>query len=181
MTDIFDHFKIIQKQRNQPFSILRIAVNPENQDLLKVYRSHCNNHNTSIMYNAFYNSGFDLFVPETVSIEGNFKTNMVSMDVKCEMIDENGRSCGYYMYPRSSISKTPLILANHVGIIDSGYRGNLIGAFKSSDSSPYTVEKHTRLLQITNANLSPIFVEMVNEHELSTTERGAGGFGSTGV
>lgn len=181
MSDLFDHFKIIQTRRNQPFTILKIAVNTENEDLLNIYKSHCNNHNASIMYNAFYNSGFDLFVPETVSIEGNFKTNMVSMDVKCEMIDMNGKCCGYYMYPRSSISKTPLILANHVGIIDSGYRGNLIGAFKSSDSSPYIVEKHTRLLQITNAILSPIYVEMVNETELSTTERGAGGFGSTGV
>ena len=181
MADLFDHFKIIQSRRNESFTVLKIAVNSGNQDLLNMYRSHCNNHNTSIMYNAFYNSGFDLFVPETVCIEGNFKTNMVSMDVKCEMIDMNGRSCGYYMYPRSSISKTPLILANHVGIIDSGYRGNLIGAFKSSDPCPYTVEKNTRLLQITNANLTPIYVEMVNENELSTTERGAGGFGSTGV
>ena len=181
MNDLFDHFKIIQRTRNQDYSILKIAVNPENRDLMNIYRSHCNNHNSSIMHNAFYNSGFDLFFPESVNIEGNFKTNMVSMDVKCEMIDSNGLSCGYYMYPRSSISKTPLMLANHVGIIDSGYRGNLIGAFKSSDSTPYTVEKHTRLLQITNANLSPIFVEMVNENDLSTTARGAGGFGSTGI
>ena len=36
---------------------------------------------------------------------------------------------GYYMYPRSSLSKTKLRLANSVGIIDSGYRGNLIGMF----------------------------------------------------
>ena len=33
------------------------------------------------------------------------------------------------MYPRSSIYKTPLRLANNTGIIDSGYRGNLMGAF----------------------------------------------------
>ena len=181
MSDLFDHFKIIQRNRNQPFTILKIAVNSTNEELINVYKNHFNNHNSSIIYNAFYNSGFDLFVPETVNIEGNFKTAMVSMDVKCEMVDSNGVSIGYYMYPRSSISKTPLMLANHVGIIDSGYRGNLIGAFRSTSNDTYTIEKYTKLLQITNVNLTPIFVEMVNESELSTTERGAGGFGSTGL
>ena len=37
----------------------------------------------------------------------------------------------YQIYPRSSLSKYPIMLANHVGIIDSGYRGNLIVAFRS--------------------------------------------------
>ena len=106
--------------------------------------------------------------------------SMISMDVKCEMVDKKGHSCGYYMYPRSSISKTPLMLANHVGIIDSGYRGNLIGAFRCLDSNPYTIEKHTRLLQVTHPSLCPIYVDMVNESELSNTTRGSGGFGSTG-
>ena len=40
----------------------------------------------------------------------------------------NDKNIGYYLYPRSSISKTPLILANSVGIIDSGYRGNIKAA-----------------------------------------------------
>ena len=41
----------------------------------------------------------------------------------------NWEPTGYYSYPRSSISKTPLLLANNVGIIDSGYRGNIKVAF----------------------------------------------------
>ena len=178
MSDLYNEFVNIQ---NRDYSILKIAINPNNEDLIDIYKKYFNNHNYSITHNKFYNSGVDLFFPETIAIDGNFKVKMISMDVKCEMVDSNEQPVGYYMYPRSSISKTPLFLANQVGIIDSGYRGNLIGAFKSSDSEPYVVKKHTRLLQITNANLKPIFVKIVNESELSTTERGSGGFGSTGV
>jgi dUTP pyrophosphatase len=72
-------------------------------------------------------------------------------------------------------------LANSVGIIDSGYRGELIGAFRSLSKTDYTIDKYNRLLQITNAFLTPIIVRLVDESELSSTERGSGGFGSTGV
>ena len=182
MSNISIKFARIQKERNQDYTILKIAVNKENIDLLNMYKNHINSYNNTIMYNSkFPNSGFDLFFPEKIDIPGNFKTTMVSMEIKCEMIDSKGVPCGFYIYPRSSISKTPLLLANHVGIIDSGYRGNLIAAFKSSDSDPYSVDKFTRLLQITNHDLTPILVEMVNEDQLSTTERGEWGFGSTGV
>ena len=103
------------------------------------------------------------------------------MNVKCEMVDTvYDRSLSYYMYPRSSISKTPLILANHVGIIDSGYRGNLIGAFRNLSDYNYVVEKNTRLLQICHPSLSPFIVELVDESDLSGSKRGEGGFGSTG-
>ena len=97
---------------------------------------------------------------------------------------------GYYMYPRSSISKTPLRLANSVGIIDSGYRGDLmakvdnINGFScdsdSGDSVDYVVSQHSRLFQVCAPDLSPFAsVEIVDS--LDDTTRGAGGFGSTGV
>ena len=87
------------------------------------------------------------------------------------------------------MSKTPLMLANHTGIIDAGYRGNLIGAvrwLKDSENNnvnnpEYILERHTRLLQICHPTLCPVFVYLVEEHDLTTTERGAGGFGSTGI
>ena len=113
------------------------------------------------------------------------------MQVKAEMvyckIKNNEISYSpFQLFPRSSISKTPLMLANHTGIIDSGYRGNLIGAFRAlyfhkNDNDSYIVEKHTRLLQVCHPSLCPIYVVMVNEDELTNTERGEGGFGSTGV
>lgn len=162
--------------------VLKLAVSKNNAELRNLYETYIQKHNSEIVNNQFPNAGFDLFVPENTIVEINAsKTSMISMDVKCEMmIKDTNKSIAYYMYPRSSISKTPLLLANHVGIIDSGYRGNLIGAFRNLSDYNYVVEKHTRLLQICHPSLSPFLVELVDETELSSTERGEGGFGSTG-
>jgi len=160
------------------FAILKIATN--NPDLKNKYKNHIESHNNSILYDPFPNAGFDLLVPADTAVDG-IAAKMVSMEVKCEMISHEGNSTGYYMYPRSSLSKTPLMLANHTGIIDSGYRGDLIGAFRNLDNIPFLIKKDTRLLQVCNPALYPIYVELVDENELSTTARGRGGFGSTGL
>ena len=103
--------------------------------------------------------------------------------------------CGFYLYPRSSISKTRMRLANSVGIIDAGYRGDLIaavdtiGIFGSTDiwhiwnETLAPVKKYDRYFQVCAPDLSPFLVHLVEtEQELSPpTERGTGGFGSTGV
>ena len=159
------------------FAILKMAVNTP--ELKSFYKDQVDKHNSSLLTESFPNSGFDLFVPYETKVPGGFKTQMISMDVKCEMRYKD-ESCGYFMFPRSSISKTPLMLANHTGIIDAGYRGSLIGAFRNVSPEDYLVEKHTRLLQVCHPSLHPIFVELVDESELSTTSRGHGGFGSTG-
>ena len=92
------------------------------------------------------------------------------------------KNVSYYLYARSSIYKTPLILANSVGIIDAGYRGEIMGAFRyiprSDSDEEYTVKRGTRLLQICSRDLSPFSFSVVDE--LSETRRGEGGFGSTG-
>jgi dUTP pyrophosphatase len=87
---------------------------------------------------------------------------------------------GFQVYPRSSMSKTPLMLANHVGIIDSGYRGYIIAAVRSFEAG-YTLSGGSRSFQICHPTLCPVFVVLVDEAELSSSERGAGGFGSTGM
>ncbi len=153
--------------------VLKMAVKPE---LVELYQRHVQKHNIAILTDPFPNCGFDLFVPEDHDI--GEEVAFISMGVQCEMVDKDGPT-GFYLYPRSSISKTPLMLANHVGIIDSGYRGFLIGAFRKLSSSPYVVEKETRLLQVCHPSLRPIHVVLVDESELSTTARGSGGFGST--
>ena len=166
-------------------AILYVSVNKPQQNLYDKYKEVVKSHNEKIMNNMFPDSGFDLYVPETTSID-TIKTQFVSMEIKCEMRLYNRTSMtwnptGYYMYPRSSISKTPLMLANSVGIIDSGYRGNIIGAFRNivGHENAFTVEKHTRLLQICAPDLRPIVVKLVEETFFEQTERGDGGFGST--
>lgn len=96
---------------------------------------------------------------------------------------------GYYLYPRSSIVKTSMRLANSVGIIDSGYRGDIMAVVDKNDTSndwktvlKRDCKQYDRLFQICAGDLQPFRVEIVeSESELSgVTERGSGGFGSTG-
>lgn len=81
--------------------------------------------------------------------------------------------------PRSSLSKYDLVLSNHVGLIDSNYRGELILKFKSTKAFPniYTIGDRIGQLVIIHYNL--IYLQEVQE--LSETERGDKGFGSSGT
>ena len=105
----------------------------------------------------------------------------LALRVQCAAYQDEHTPTGYYAYPRSSVSKTPLRLANSVGIIDSGYRGNLMGAFDCHlpAGEKYTANSGVRLVQICAPDLMPFLVKVVDK--LDDTTRGAGGFGSTGV
>ncbi len=85
------------------------------------------------------------------------------------------------VFPRSSNRKTQHYLTNHVGVIDSGYRGEIMLTFKHRDDifssdRPYNVGD--RIGQIIIMPYPTI--EFVESDELSETERGTGGHGSTG-
>ena len=85
------------------------------------------------------------------------------------------------IYPRSSVSKTPHSLRNHVGVIDSGYRGEIIFKFgwvESSSNETQVYDKGDRIGQIMIMPYPK--VEFVESDELNETDRGSGGFGSTG-
>jgi dUTP pyrophosphatase len=145
---------------------------------------------------AHKDSGFDLVCPTSKKIfKGN--TNLYDLNVSCALyhvttrggkisfpvntkcIGVQKRPCAFYLYPRSSISKTGLRLANSVGIIDSGYRGHLLAALDCYQKDE-EITKGMRLVQICTPDLQPISkVKIVDEH-IGETERGSGGFGSTG-
>ena len=160
-------------------ALLKIAIKTGNQELLEQYSNYISKHNTEVQKNKFPNAGFDLFIPKQYILDTGYKSQMVDLDVKCEMSYE-GQNTGFFLFPRSSISKTPLVLANHTGIIDSGYRGSLMAAVRNLDQTRYTIDANTRLFQICHPSLCPVVVEIVDESELSSTERNDGGFGSTG-
>jgi len=83
------------------------------------------------------------------------------------------------VFPRSSIRKYELVLSNSVGVIDSGYRGELQATFKKENGLDSLVYKvGDRIAQIIIIPYPPIEFDEVAE--LSDTERGDGGFGSTG-
>ena len=204
----------------QPYFILKLFIsNHIGNNVRELYVKSVDKHNTVVnkcIYNDYseeFDAGFDLFVPVEEIIPNNSLGYKMNHMVKCSMninIDtedgiSNQKPVGYYLYPRSSTgTKSPLRLSNSVGIIDSGYRGNIIAAFdniaqphepdhgapaasfdnrSTSNDGDFKVERGSRVVQICPPNLCyPILVKIVdNESDLGTTNRGEGGFGSTGI
>lgn len=88
------------------------------------------------------------------------------------------------VFPRSSVAKKDLVLSNCVGVIDSGYRGEVMAKFKLLDPLVGHDEYHwynvgDRIAQIVIMRLPE--VEMVESEDLSESDRGEGGFGSSGM
>lgn len=80
------------------------------------------------------------------------------------------------IFPRSSIRKTDLVLSNAVGVIDSGYRGEIQVTFKRTGLNKYEIgDRGAQIIIMPH----PI-VDFIEVDELTNTERGEGGFGSTG-
>jgi dUTP pyrophosphatase len=84
------------------------------------------------------------------------------------------------IYARSGLaSKKGLAPANKVGVIDAGYRGELCTALYNQSSCVRTVEPGERIAQLVIAPI--LHADFAEAEELSSTVRGAGGFGSTGT
>ena len=162
---------------------MKLKIFIEDDTLKQEYMKAVSVHNSK-MRNPLYDAGFDIFSPINYEIDENTKLHKLDFKIICaaEMVLDNNKcfNTGFYMYPRSSLSKSKLRLANSVGIIDSGYRGNLIGMFDVSGKM--MISSYDRLLQICSPHLCPIYVEIVETKEDlgANSERGAGGFGSTG-
>ena len=121
-------------------------------------------------------AGVDLYYPDQLIIEPG-ETTLIKMGIVCEMNDDY-LPVSYMLVPRSSISKTPLRMSNSIGIIDAGYRGEIMAAVDNNSDEDYMVTPGQRLFQIVHPTLYPINVSVVDE--LSDTDRGDAGFGSTG-
>ena len=168
------------------FMLLKIFINNDNDNFKNMYQNAVEAHNDKMRNNAFPDAGFDLYTPfDTYCYGGDLTKINFLVRTSAQMICENGKvfNTGFQMCPRSSLSATPIRLANSIGIIDSGYRGDLIGKFDClMDSDDFTVNQYDKLLQIVAPGMVPIYVVIVNsETDLGVeTERGYGGFGSTG-
>ena len=85
------------------------------------------------------------------------------------------------LFPRSSISKRDLILANSVGVVDSSYRGPVKFRFKKTEDNFMLCDRYKAMERVGQIMIIPYpKIEIVESEELSDTERGAGGFGHTG-
>ena len=186
---------------------LFIEITSDDLEFKKLYSKAILQHNRNVTGNDYPDSGFDLYLPNefkpisnTEKIDFQIKTAMFKSCNSCHanyrvenasdiLSFHTGHPMPFYLYPRSSISKTNVRLANNVGIIDCGYRGN-IGAYfdvqvsqdELEKNTKNVLEKHQRVVQICTNDLSPFQVIRVkNINNLGTTTRGDGGFGSTGL
>lgn len=165
----------------QDISTLYIYIPPENQTLRAFYRNRIEDHNAKV-YSTHPDAGFDLALPNNMVISKQWG-NKLPLNIHCAMVSSIGIHESYYLYPRSSISKTPIRLSNSVGIIDSGYRGVITAMVDClhihNDGIAFNAME--RYFQICHRSLSPFKVVLVNSiDELGSTSRGDGGFGSTG-
>ena len=189
-----------------------LSKNRDDEEWVARYKKKVQDHNQKIHATATPDSGFDLFMPTDGVDYGYGVENLLSRQIitnpgitSCCMrvspaplatdLPPSPVPCGFYLYPRSSISKTRMRLANSVGIIDAGYRGDLIAAvdtigfFGSTDiwhiwkETLSPINKYDRYFQVCAPDLSPFLIHIVDaEQDLSPpTDRGSGGFGSTGV
>ena len=144
---------------------MKLKIKPFNKDIHKMYENH----------NHFHpgDSGLDIYIIENQIINPG-ETIRLKLGISCENLDAKS----YFLMPRSSISKTPLRLANSVGLIDAGYRGEIMAAVDNIKDFAYEVEIGQRLFQIVAMDGSAIHFEL-GDH-LSETTRGTDGFGSTG-
>jgi dUTP pyrophosphatase len=171
---------------------LKIFVDSTDTDLLNKYVEAINQHHLKMHNNLHHiDAGFDLFTPSKIRFTSS-GVNKLDYQIACsarivnsaESVEINNEfNTGFYMYPRSSISKSNLRLANNIGIIDAGYRGHLMGMFDVIYKNELDINKYDRHLQICAPGLIPIFVQLVNSREElgEETTRGDGGFGSTGI
>ena len=123
-------------------------------------------------------AGMDLTVVSvekvTCSVKGDY------YDYKFGIACEIPTGFAGLLFPRSSTSRTDLLLSNSVGVIDSGYRGEIGARFKRTASSPRIFGAGERAVQMVILKLPEVNVVEVTKEELSKTERGTGAFGSSG-
>ncbi|MDQ8204077.1 dUTP diphosphatase [Pelagicoccus sp. SDUM812003] len=146
-------------------STVNLLVKPINDAARSRYANHGHFHEGD--------AGLDLYTLESMRVEPG-ETAMIKFGISCE--PASGRA--YFLIPRSSISKTPLRMSNSIGLIDGGYRGEIMAAVDNIKSEAFVVEAGTRLFQLVFPDCGPISYQLADE--LSETSRGSGGFGSTG-
>ena len=124
-----------------------------------------------------YSAGFDLYAATTYTIEIEpHQTVKIGTGLAFELPEGTFGA----IFARSGLAtKKGLRPANCVGVCDSDYRGEYIVALHNDTNYVMTIEPNDRIAQLIVMNYN--LIELTEVDELSDTERGDGGFGSTGV
>ncbi len=119
-------------------------------------------------------AAFDLFlnIEEAITLQPD-QTVKIGCGIAMEIPE------GHFgmVVPRSSLSKRNLMMANTLGIIDSGYRGEILTVIRNIGTTPEVLNPQDRLFQMAIIPFTQVTFNSVEN--LSDTDRGEGGFGST--
>lgn len=144
---------------------MNLKLKPFSDDIKKLYKNHEHFHDGD--------GGLDLFIVKNQIINAK-STTTIHLGISCETKE----FIPYFLMARSSISKTPLRLSNSIGLIDAGYRGEIMASVDNIRNDNYEIKNGQRLFQLVSMVGSPIQLRVVEK--LSTSDRNNGGFGSTG-
>lgn len=189
--------------------MITLKIKTDNEELKKLYSNHGYFHAGDVGIDLFCSEELETYDVANTTTASNLMSHnspprfrkreafIIDFNIACEVVEQQiyydnkigGKQTGmlirnlpYMLVPRSSIVKTPLIMANGIGIIDSSYRGKLKAAVYNMaiEEKSFIVQKHSRLFQIVLFSGQTIDrIEVVDT--LSETVRGDNGFGSTGV
>lgn len=125
-------------------------------------------------------SGVDLLCPAMMVEPGLGQSIPLGVVVAAKTILGEPAPC--LLLPRSSLSGTPLRLSNSIGLIDAGYRGEVLA--KVDTTIPYPLAQGRRLFQLVQHSFLPFvkvtLVDRLEDLPPAPDSRGSGGFGSTG-
>ena len=123
-------------------------------------------------------AGADLFAREPVHLEHGGGRGMVPTGIVIALPD----GCAGFVLPRSGLAlRHGVTCLNTPGLIDPGYRGELAVLLVNTDpSDDYEVHRGDRVAQLVLVSVEQAAFVLVEERDLPTSERGAGGFGHSG-
>ncbi len=156
---------------------MALYIYAEDPNLRNLLREHLKNH-------RWTDSGFDIPLLHSHSVGHRVTYNYtINLHVKVAAVDvDQTRPC--LLLPRSSLSKTAVRLANSIGLIDQGYRGEVQAKVDIVDPSKGDIRAGERLFQICRHDFLPwndvILVDSESDLPPPPDTRGSGGFGSTG-
>ena len=121
-------------------------------------------------------AGYDLYIDSLEpTVIQPYETKMVGTGIAIELPENTFGA----IYPRSGLStKQGIVLANNVAVIDEDYRGEIKLPLYNRSNEPVILNPKERVAQLVVTPYIPVELEKVDE--LTDTERGSGGFGSTG-
>jgi dUTPase len=154
--------------------------------MLHIYTSDLELHNNiqqQILKHRFTDSGFDIpLIPQTIQLS-NYNIHTFEFGIHVAATDTLLNPLPCLLLPRSSIFGTPFRLANSIGLIDAGYRGEVKAKCDIKYSGSFEFTDKTKLFQLCQHSCLPwekiILHEELEDLPSAPDTRGSGGFGST--